>query len=65
METKVRCKHCEAWIPSRFRLGRIKTFDIAVFCPSCGETTRCDKANMRAHYVGEGKEGGFIGIETT
>ena len=70
METRVRCKHCAGWIPSPVRFGAIETFDATALhgnklqCPSCGERTPCDKANMRARYVGEGEEGGFLGIET-
>ena len=70
METRVRCKHCAGWIPSPVRFGAIETFDATALhgnklqCPSCGERTPCDKANMRVGYVREGEEGGFLGIET-
>ena len=72
METKIRCKHCSGWIPSPIRFEDVDTFNSASLhgnnlqCPSCGEGTPCDKANMRARYVAAGgKEGGFLGIETT
>ena len=66
METKVRCKHCAAWIPSAVSLMDMATtmHGNILQCPSCGESTRCSKVNMRAHYVAEGEEGGFVGIET-
>ncbi len=67
METKVRCKHCAAWIPSSTRFDEMVTsiHGNILVCQSCDESTRCSMANMRAHYVAEGEEGGFVGIETT
>ena len=74
METKVRCKHCAGWIPSFITFESIEAFNSASLhgnnmqCPSCGKMTRCDKKNMKAHWVdedGEGGEGGFLGIEIT
>ena len=71
MKTKVRCKHCEAWIPAPARFEDMVTFDRAsmhrniLICQSCGESTRCSTVNMRAQYVAGGEEGGFVGIETT
>ena len=68
METRVRCKHCEAWIRSPIDFKDAATFDSGTLhgntltCPTCGKETPLDKANMKARHF-EGLGGGFIGIE--
>lgn len=65
-EIQIRCDHCNEWMPSPIMFGDDESFNTSklignvVQCPSCGETTSCNKENMRMRT----ENGGFVGFKT-
>ena len=66
-KVEVRCSNCRRWFRSPIVFGGVETFDASTLfgneasCSHCGETTECNKENIRISDA----SGGFVAKDTT